>query len=581
MSELPQIPGYEITRKLGHGGMADVYLGVQENLQRDVAIKVLVPMLFRDKQFAVRFIKEARTAAQLNHQNIITVHDVGRIEDTYYIVMEYLPESLQQRLRKQGRTMEPGEALRIVRQIASALEYAHTKGFIHRDIKPDNIMFRSDGTAVLVDFGIARAVDSTTQLTQTGMSIGTPHYMSPEQCRGEKIDHRSDIYALGVQLFELLTGDVPFKAENTAGIIIKHIQAPIPRLPQNLAQFQSLIDRMMEKDKDRRLQSAGDLIQYIDSFLTGQHTVPTVTTFPTEMVTLRQPTVSAEAPTIKTPTPFRSRKPKWPYFILAAAVILLTVVTAIIVKTPTVTDDIEPATKTTTEDSKPAIQEKKDEKRDAAVKDDKDDKQIPVTIPVEDKTTDVEEEPVKVDDETPDKKIDTKTGTDKTGTDKIETDKLETKKLETKKQESPKKTVKKEPVKKKPVKVQPTVPRPVTLLELDPELRKQYNSDLKKIDIIIPRSIRRAALVKVTGQIILQMSINEKGKVFIQDFDGSRLQVRPVLVKRRVMEVIHRKVSGIFVSPPTDKNGKPVRLINWRVTFKVGKYLNKIYLNKQ
>ncbi len=168
MIKLPQIPGYRLIRKLGHGGMADVYLGVQENLQREVAIKVLVSSLFRDEQFSLRFIKEAQTAARLSHPNIITIHDIGQVGDTYYIVMEYLHESLNDRIKKVG-IVSPREALDIVKMIASALDYAHNKGFIHRDIKPDNIMFRSDGTAVLVDFGIARAIDSTTHLTRTGM----------------------------------------------------------------------------------------------------------------------------------------------------------------------------------------------------------------------------------------------------------------------------------------------------------------------------------------------------------------------------------------------------------------------------
>ncbi|MCP4151878.1 MAG: serine/threonine protein kinase, partial [bacterium] len=274
MSELPQIPGYRMDRKLGQGGMADVYLGVQENLEREVAIKILIPSLFRDKQFALRFIKEAQTAAQLIHPNIITIHDIGRVGDTYFIVMEYLEESLHDRMKKRG-SLTPKEALGIIKVIASAMDYAHQKGFIHRDIKPDNIMFRSDGSAVLVDFGIARAIDSTTHLTRTGMSIGTPHYMSPEQCRGEKIDGRSDIYSLGVQLYELLTGKVPYKAENTAGIILKHIQEPIPQLPIELGLFQPLIDKMMAKDKKKRVQTGSEAIKFIEAIDTARDFMPT------------------------------------------------------------------------------------------------------------------------------------------------------------------------------------------------------------------------------------------------------------------------------------------------------------------
>ena len=143
MIKLPQIPGYMLIRKLGQGGMADVFLGIQENLQREVAIKVLESSLFRDEKFSERFKNEALTAAKLSHPNIITIHDIGQIENTYYIVMEYLPESLKDRIQKIG-IMPPREALDIIKMIASALDYAHNKGFIHRDIKPDNIMFRPD-----------------------------------------------------------------------------------------------------------------------------------------------------------------------------------------------------------------------------------------------------------------------------------------------------------------------------------------------------------------------------------------------------------------------------------------------------
>jgi len=161
MSEYPIISGFWIEKKLGEGGMASVYLGVQENLKRKVAIKVLEPLLLKDKNFAKRFIKEAETAANLSHPNIITIFDIGKSENSYYISMEYLETSLKDKIK--SGPIPSHEALDIVAKIASALDYAHKKGFIHRDIKPDNIMFREDGTPVLVDFGIARALGSTTK----------------------------------------------------------------------------------------------------------------------------------------------------------------------------------------------------------------------------------------------------------------------------------------------------------------------------------------------------------------------------------------------------------------------------------
>lgn len=266
MPKFPEIPGYKFMKILGRGGMADVYLAVQKKLNRMVAVKVLIPSVFRDSLFLKRFKREAQTLSKLVHPNIITVYDVGKTGDSYYIVMEYLQESLKERI-KSYRRRKPDEALLLIRQIAGALFYAHRMGFIHRDIKPDNIMFRKDGTPVVLDFGIARPINASTKLTKTGMSIGTPSYISPEQAKGERVDGRSDIYSLGVVLFEMLTGKVPYNAENTLGVILKHIEDPIPRLPSNLKKYQQLINRLMEKDRRKRIRSEESLDRMLRSLL--------------------------------------------------------------------------------------------------------------------------------------------------------------------------------------------------------------------------------------------------------------------------------------------------------------------------
>ncbi len=267
MKDIPEIPGYRIEKVLGQGGMATVYLGVQENLGREVAIKVLTPEMFRDEQYRSRFLNEAHTASRLSHPNIVTIHDVGQVGDFCFIVMERLQESLVERVKfKPDLMLPPIEAFKIIRQVAGALYYAHEEGFIHRDIKPDNILFRKDGTPVLVDFGIARALDSQAQLTTTGMIIGTPHYMSPEQCRSEQIDGQSDIYSLGIVLYEILTGDVPYRADSAAGVLLKHVQSPVPQLPSELRKYQPLITRMMAKEKRERAPSGVELIRLLDSF---------------------------------------------------------------------------------------------------------------------------------------------------------------------------------------------------------------------------------------------------------------------------------------------------------------------------
>ncbi len=260
--ELPQIPGYVIKEKLGEGGMASIYLAVQEKLEREVAIKVLNPKLIKEQQILKRFKNEAHSAAKLIHPNIITIYDVGQSGDTHYIVMEYLKESLRDRVKARGK-LPPAEALEIIKKIAGALGAAHAKGIIHRDIKPDNVMFRPDGNPILLDFGIARALDLDTRITMTGVSIGTPHYMSPEQCRGEEIDGRSDLYSLGVLLFELLTGKVPYTAEYPTGLIYLHTHGQTPQLPGELNKCQPLIDTMMAKDRGTRVQDGYGLVNLI------------------------------------------------------------------------------------------------------------------------------------------------------------------------------------------------------------------------------------------------------------------------------------------------------------------------------
>ena len=262
MSDYPRIPGLSIRRELGRGGMATVYLAFQEKLQREVAVKILSPHLLQDTEFTSRFVKEAETAAKLHHSSIIPIYDIGEAGPSRYIVMEYLEETLKDRTRK--GPLDSQSALLILWQIADALAYAHKKGFIHRDIKPENIMFRADGTAVLTDFGIAKAAGSSSTLTKAGTTIGSPHYMSPEQAKGQGIDGRSDLYSLGCVFYEMLTGKPPFDAEDVFAVIVKHCQDPVPLLRGSLSGFQPLLDRMMAKRAEDRPQSAEELLGLIN-----------------------------------------------------------------------------------------------------------------------------------------------------------------------------------------------------------------------------------------------------------------------------------------------------------------------------
>jgi serine/threonine-protein kinase PpkA len=255
-----EIPGYRIVRPLGRGGMATVYLAVQESVQREVALKVMSPTLAADAQFGERFVREARIAAKLRHPHVVQIHDVGHLDDHHYIAMEYLPGGPA--LTRNGAAREVPFALRVIREIAGALNYAGSKGVVHRDIKPDNILLREDGAAVITDFGIARASDNT-RMTRTGAIIGTPHYMSPEQARGLPLDGRADLYSLGIVFYELLVGRVPYQADDSLAVGIMHITAPLPRLPPNLATLQPLLDRLLAKEPDQRFQNGRELAEAI------------------------------------------------------------------------------------------------------------------------------------------------------------------------------------------------------------------------------------------------------------------------------------------------------------------------------
>jgi len=264
---MQEIKGYSVKKQLGIGGMSRVYLANDPKLKRNIAVKVLLSSYASDKRVTKRFIKEARTAAQLQHSNIVSIYDVGKQGKNYYIAMEYLKESLKDKIRKGSLKNDPEHILKVTRTIAGALLYAHRKGFIHRDIKPDNIMFRDDGTLVILDFGIVKALRSESSLTRTGMSVGTPKYMSPEQMRAKKVDERSDIYSLGIVLYEMLTGTTPYKDNDLITLALKHARGPIPELPKKHTHFQPLLNKMIAKKPSERVRDCEGLIRLIDALL--------------------------------------------------------------------------------------------------------------------------------------------------------------------------------------------------------------------------------------------------------------------------------------------------------------------------
>jgi serine/threonine protein kinase len=253
---------YEILEELGRGGMALVYRAKDRHLEREVAIKVLPFSLAFDSEFVERFQREARTAAQLEHPNIIPIYRVGRSGRVIYFVMKFLRGGALSTVMAERRKLTPPEIRRLLTEAGSALGYAAQRGIVHRDIKPDNIMFDEFGQCVLTDFGIAKAA-SGQRLTGTGMSIGTPHYMSPEQARAQGIDGRSDIYSLGVVAYQALTGTVPYDGEDSFSIGYKHITEPVP-VPQLITADErrvfEVIKRMLMKDPADRFQSCEELV---------------------------------------------------------------------------------------------------------------------------------------------------------------------------------------------------------------------------------------------------------------------------------------------------------------------------------
>lgn len=257
------IPGYDIEGEIGEGAMASVYLATQRSLERKVALKVMAAALAADPSFCERFLREGKTLARLSHPHTVTIHDIGNVGELYYMAMEYLPNGTLKERIAAGLTPEQGVTL--IRQIASALGYAHAQGLVHRDVKPANILFRADGTAVLSDFGIAKSLDDRTQFTQAGFAVGTPSYMSPEQARGQEIDGRADLYALGVVLYEILVGKLPYSGTDALSTALAHLTEPLPELPVHHGRYQEVLRKLLAKDPAERFPDAAALLAALDN----------------------------------------------------------------------------------------------------------------------------------------------------------------------------------------------------------------------------------------------------------------------------------------------------------------------------
>jgi serine/threonine-protein kinase len=275
----PAIPGYRFVRKLGAGAMGTVVLARQESLDRLVAIKLLPPKFARDPLYIDRFFKEGKAAARLNDPNIVAAYDVGRAPNgMYYFVMEYIDgDTVFDRIQAKRRIPEP-EALRIARQAASALSHAHAKGFIHRDVKPKNLMINKAGVVKLADLGLARAGDDATAASEEkGKIFGTPYYISPEQIRAQPVTPATDIYGLGATLYHMVTGRVPFEGTTPKEVMQKHLKEhalPPDQVAESLSGgISMIIEMMLAKDPRERYHSTDHLIEDLDLVAAGESPV--------------------------------------------------------------------------------------------------------------------------------------------------------------------------------------------------------------------------------------------------------------------------------------------------------------------
>ncbi len=256
---------YQVLRRIGTGGMADVWLAEDTHLQRRVALKVLHRRFAQDREFVERFRREAEAAAGLQHPNIVAVYDRGEFEGTYYIAMRYIEGPTLKQLIDSD--LEPAQAVALIRQVLEAARFAHRNGIVHRDLKPQNVLVDDEGKAVVTDFGIARA--GVSEITQTGSVMGTPHYLSPEQAQGFEVTSVSDLYSIGVILYEALTGRVPFEGESAVAVAMKQVsqtpQRPSSINPKVSPALDAVVMRALEKDPGQRFQSADAFIAALDT----------------------------------------------------------------------------------------------------------------------------------------------------------------------------------------------------------------------------------------------------------------------------------------------------------------------------
>ena len=264
LERLEGLRGYRLIRELGRGGMSKVYLAEDNDTGREVAIKVLDMDTIEDDRMIERFIREYSMLASIDNIHVASILDQTFTDEYAFIIMErFQGGDMTRRIRK-GITAK--QALNYLKQIATGLRDVHREGIVHRDLKPGNILFRLDDTLAILDFGLAQIDDDSQDLTKHGEVYGTPSYVSPEQARGKRVDHRSDIYSTGIMFYQMLTRKKPYRADNPMAMFYKHVHAEVPRLPGEYAKYQPLLDKMLAKSADDRYQNANELIQALKDY---------------------------------------------------------------------------------------------------------------------------------------------------------------------------------------------------------------------------------------------------------------------------------------------------------------------------
>jgi eukaryotic-like serine/threonine-protein kinase len=264
-----RIPGIKVLRLIGEGGMSRVYLASRESDDEPLVVKILRSEITQDKRQLARFLEEYKLVERIHSRHVARIHSHGVSDEHAYLVLEFFDGGdLNKRLG--GKSLPPEEALGIFRELMFALGDIHERGILHRDLKPQNLMFRADGSLAIVDFGIAKHIDSIDQ-TNKGEILGTPRYMSPEQVQGRALDLRTDIYSAGVLLYQMMVGKHLFEGETAVEVALHHLNTPAPALPERLERYQRLFDKLLEKDRDARFRNADEVIGYLSrKFYQGQ-----------------------------------------------------------------------------------------------------------------------------------------------------------------------------------------------------------------------------------------------------------------------------------------------------------------------